>query len=138
MEYSECDYPHDERIRLIINFIIILIGCIWTYRMRYISHIFREPLAVPFYSYLIYKGIVFIMEIFCSNINNLSYLADSFGTILYSFIILYFLYFIKFYNIRFTLNKMDNRQHRASNVLTYIKQEKVFITSNYVMSSNVV
>ncbi|ORY27943.1 hypothetical protein LY90DRAFT_513253 [Neocallimastix californiae] len=94
-EYIECFYPRFEMISSLFNSIILAIGCYFAYETRYAEKRYTESLSIPIYVYLIYH----IYSEFLYYQVNVSIkpkdLINSIGTIVYSIIVIKYVYIDK-------------------------------------------
>ncbi|ORX84045.1 hypothetical protein BCR32DRAFT_242932 [Anaeromyces robustus] len=97
--YQKCQYPKSKVISTLANFGILLVGCMLSYSIRNVKDEFKENLVIPVYIYVLFMVITETIN-FQDNISlQIQDLFSAIETLANTLVILYFLYFSKFYNI---------------------------------------
>ncbi|KAL6604396.1 7 transmembrane sweet-taste receptor of 3 GCPR-domain-containing protein [Neocallimastix sp. 'constans'] len=98
-EYHDCKYSKTKFLSIIFNSVILFIGTYLAYSIRYVNDNFKEPLAVPIYVYSVCN----ILSEIVDHIEDipLSFKDEVmiFSVIIYTLVILYYLYIKKFITI---------------------------------------
>ncbi|ORX56628.1 hypothetical protein BCR36DRAFT_409820 [Piromyces finnis] len=104
-EYNTCQNSDIKILSLLLNIFIIIAGAYYAYGIRNLNQKFKEPLSVPIYAYIIYILLLYIMKIVDNN--KLVYYFDSIGTLIYSSIVIYYLYVVKLKKLYYKYNQKD-------------------------------
>ncbi|ORX47569.1 hypothetical protein BCR36DRAFT_92865 [Piromyces finnis] len=113
-KYQYCSYPDFRVMCIIVNYIVLFLGCYFSYCIRKVKDNFKENLAIPIYAYFIFIG---ISEL-ANSLYNISVRVQDFfnstGTIIINSAILLYLYIIKFYTI-YSLKKISKQKSSYKN-----------------------
>ncbi|OUM60998.1 hypothetical protein PIROE2DRAFT_13114 [Piromyces sp. E2] len=125
-EYVDCEY-HRSSISF-VNITTIIIESLIAYAIRKIDKKFKEPLSIPVYFYVIYIILYYVMKLVKDNI--LIYYFSAIGTLMYSSVVLVFLFVIKFYNI-YSNKDIENKKIKR---LTVVRNSYDMICNKFTQS----
>jgi predicted outer membrane repeat protein len=112
-EYAKCVYPTSKKICIIINFAILLIGSWLSYSIRNVKKNFRENLVVPVYVYVLFTIIIEVVNIEEDISIKIQDLFAEIGTIINTFVVLFYLYIDKLYSVYIAI-EIENEKTRKS------------------------
>ncbi|KAL6600251.1 7 transmembrane sweet-taste receptor of 3 GCPR-domain-containing protein [Neocallimastix sp. 'constans'] len=111
-EYIDCQYHKSHVLSVLFNLVVLIMGIALAYSIRHVNENFQEQLAIPIYVYGIYSFFEITVEYieniplgFKDGIRNIA-------MIIYTIVILYYLYIEKFYIIYYSKNKNTEGKNR--------------------------
>ncbi|ORX42562.1 hypothetical protein BCR36DRAFT_416049, partial [Piromyces finnis] len=109
-EYIQCHYPESKNISLIINSSVIIVGIFLSYSIRNVNKEFKENLAIPIYVIVIFTILEQVLEMQTDISIKIQIIVSATGALLKTFVVLYYLYFTKFYTIYIYKTVMGSKQ----------------------------
>jgi len=109
-EYTDCQYHNSHILSILFNLIVLIMGVSVAYSIRHVNENFQEQLAIPIYVYGVFSLFEEIVEYieaipleFKDGIRNIA-------MIIYTIVILYYLFIEKFYIINFSKQTKGSKQ----------------------------
>ncbi|ORX49719.1 hypothetical protein BCR36DRAFT_328050, partial [Piromyces finnis] len=99
LEYSKCSYPLSKNISVILNYSILIFGCILTYFTKNVTKKFTEKMTIPTYAYIVITTVLEVLNMENEISVVIQDLFNGFGTIIIIIITIIYIYVIRLYSI---------------------------------------